>query len=73
MLGGVLMLACLLAEAGGEEVHLPAPPYMICRLSTIMVMACTSALALLVFWCRSCTAALLRPAFSHSGDHPAHS
>lgn len=35
-----------------------------------MVMACTSALALLVFWCRSCTAALLRPAFSHSGDHP---
>ena len=27
-------------------------------------------MALLVFWCGSCTAALLRPAFSHSGDHP---
>ena len=37
------------------------------------MMACPGtrfALALLVFWCRSCTAALLRPAFSHSGDHP---
>ena len=42
------------------------PLKTICRQNfhTIIVMA------LLVFWCGSCTAALLRPAFSHSGDHP---